>query len=269
MNTIREWCRSAFALVVGVIFAVGAAPAVAASSVGVYTDIYYVAGEDGWGMQLVNSGSFMFATLFIYGQDGKPTWITAELQQQNSIKFVGPVYVNTGPYYGGPWNPSQVKWREAGTMTLDTAMTAGNAWDVTYTVDGVKVTKTVQHQPLTVDDYSNNYRGTNAYRVIYCTDTTKNIKSNSSGPIAISQTASGASVVVPVNGGTCRIEGKYTQAGRVGQIRGPYTCTNGASGEGYLYDMTSRPYMFNAGVLLVAAAGGCMTTGDVVGVVPY
>lgn len=94
MNSFRKACRFAASLVTSVVLSIGVVvPAHAANSYVVYTDIYYLAGEEGWGMQLVGARDFFFATLFIYGQDGKPTWVTGELQG----KYIAPDYVYTGP----------------------------------------------------------------------------------------------------------------------------------------------------------------------------
>ncbi len=44
-----------------------------------YTDIWYNPAESGWGMNVVQSDSFMFLTFFIYGSDNKPTWFTGQV----------------------------------------------------------------------------------------------------------------------------------------------------------------------------------------------
>lgn len=151
-------------------------------------------------------------------------------------------------------------------MTLKTptpSATPGPAtWDVTYTVDGVTVSKSVWHQPLTVDNYAGAYIGTNAYRYT-CPDS----KVDVNGPITITQTADSASVVLPMKSGTCRIDGSYSQKGRAGRIDGKYTCTDGASGVATLGEMTGRPRMFNAALSLYD--GKCVTEGNVVGILPY
>lgn len=83
------------------------------------TDIWYDPNESGWGMQLVNTGSFVFATLFIYGADGKPTWVTGELQKGETKVWTGPLYGTTGSYYAAKWNPAELKVREVGSMTFE------------------------------------------------------------------------------------------------------------------------------------------------------
>jgi len=38
------------------------------------SDIWWNPYESGWGMQLVNTGTFVFATIYVYGPDGNPAW---------------------------------------------------------------------------------------------------------------------------------------------------------------------------------------------------
>jgi hypothetical protein len=42
-----------------------------------YSDLWWNSQESGWGMNIVQQGSIVFVTLFVYGPDGKPTWYVA------------------------------------------------------------------------------------------------------------------------------------------------------------------------------------------------
>ena len=69
------------------------------------SDLWWNPAESGWGLQMVQESGFVFATLFIYGQDGRPTWATAEMQ------FVGPATVaGRVPTIAGGVD---VRWRRA------------------------------------------------------------------------------------------------------------------------------------------------------------
>jgi hypothetical protein len=106
------------------------------------SDLWWNPNESGWGMQLVQQAEFIFATLFIYGADGKPTWATAQLTPIGTPSWSGPVYVTSGPWFGGTFNPASVTVRQAGSMTFTaSSVTAGT---VTYSIDGVTVTKQIQ-----------------------------------------------------------------------------------------------------------------------------
>jgi hypothetical protein len=62
-----------------------------------WTDLWRDPSESGWGVNLVQSDAFMFATFFIYGPSGQPTWYTAEMTwDQPQLALVGPLYTFTG-----------------------------------------------------------------------------------------------------------------------------------------------------------------------------
>ena len=67
---LRNWACVALVLL--------ATPAARAAD---YTDLWWNPAESGWGVNVVQSDTFMFLTFFIYGQDGKPTWYSASLTQ--------------------------------------------------------------------------------------------------------------------------------------------------------------------------------------------
>src|ERR1700687_2377022 len=64
-----------------------------------YTDIWFNPSEAGWGMNLVQSDTFMFLTFFIYGADSKPTWFTGQVTLDASNNFNGTLFATTGTYY--------------------------------------------------------------------------------------------------------------------------------------------------------------------------
>ena len=43
------------------------------------SDIWWNPAESGWGMQMVNTGTSVFATVYVYDQNRSPTWLTGEL----------------------------------------------------------------------------------------------------------------------------------------------------------------------------------------------
>jgi len=42
-----------------------------------YTDLWYIPTESGWGLNVIQQGNVMFATLFVYGTDNTPRWYVA------------------------------------------------------------------------------------------------------------------------------------------------------------------------------------------------
>jgi hypothetical protein len=75
IGAVRKQFRSA-RLCTAWLLVLAFAPAAAATD---FTDIWFIPQESGWGVNIVQSDSFLFATFFIYGSDKAPTWYTALL----------------------------------------------------------------------------------------------------------------------------------------------------------------------------------------------
>src|SRR5262252_6199944 len=98
--------RNAFAVALG-IFLLQALPARADD----YTDIWWAAGgtESGWGVNLIQSQDFIFATFFVYAPapapNKTPIWYAGNLTRQANGSFFGGLYQTTGTGLDKPWNP--------------------------------------------------------------------------------------------------------------------------------------------------------------------
>jgi len=101
--------------------------------------------QSGWGLNLFHQGSTVFASLFVYGPDGQPRWYTASNMvnaddgqiHDHPTGVGGDLYEATGPYFGGPFDPSKVTRRKVGTLNIDLG---NNLTGAVYTIDGVTVT---------------------------------------------------------------------------------------------------------------------------------
>jgi hypothetical protein len=255
----------AFALIVfGMI---GSASATSANTD--VSDIWWNPAESGWGMQMVNTGTFVFATVYVYGPDGKPTWLVGQLTKTDAAQtaYTGPSYVTTGPYFGGPFDPNAVIGREAGTMTfvLDTVTTGR----LTYSMDGVVVNKSVQRQPLTLDNYNGNYVAYLSQTISGCKNPTNNRTLTDARAVSITQNGSAVVVVTTANNGlVCTINGTFTQLGRMGQIQGAYACNSGEVGTAILFAINNVPFMFTARLQSQSSNFGCTASGELAGVIP-
>jgi lysyl endopeptidase len=111
-----------------------------------YTDLWWNSAESGWGLNVNDQGTTLFATLFTYDASGAPMWLVlANGALQSDGSFTGPLYRTTGsPFNAVPFGPSTPA--QVGTMTLRFA-TAG-AGTLSYTVNGTSVTKQITRQPF-------------------------------------------------------------------------------------------------------------------------
>jgi lysyl endopeptidase len=111
---------------------------------GNYQDLWWNPAESGWGVNLTHQEDIVFATLFTYGFDGRGLWLVMpEGVRSGPRTFSGALFRTTGPRFdASPWSP--INPVEVGTMTLD--FDHGNAGTLSYSIDGVSVTKQIQRQ---------------------------------------------------------------------------------------------------------------------------
>ena len=84
MNLLRRFAAAA-------ILALGfSGPALATPDSIDYTDLWFVPAESGWGVNVIQQGNTLFATLFVYGSDQSPRWFVA-----SDLK---PVHITTDPH---------------------------------------------------------------------------------------------------------------------------------------------------------------------------
>lgn len=119
-----------------------------------YTDMWWNPAESGWGVNLVQGNNVIFATFFIYDQNGAPVWYTGILNRGANDVFTGTVYaVPAGTWFGAPvFSPNP-----ANTVAGDATFTPASQYRGTlrYRIGTVTVTKTIERQTLdtpSVDD---------------------------------------------------------------------------------------------------------------------
>jgi lysyl endopeptidase len=107
-----------------------------------YQDLWWTPSEPGWGVNITHQGSTLFATLFVYGADRRATWfVMSEGLRNLAGAYTGKLYRATGPAFNAnPWTPDTLT--QVGNMSFTFA--GGNAATLTYTVNGVSVTKQIQ-----------------------------------------------------------------------------------------------------------------------------
>jgi len=196
-----------------------------------YTDLWWNPSEDGWGINLIQQGEVIFATMFVYGADNTNRWyVASNLTGSSQSSFSGPLYQTNGPYFAAAWNQAQRTTTQVGTMTVNFS---GDSGTLSYTVNGTTVNKSIVRMTWRNNSMQGNYLG--------------GITANSSGcsggqntPILIfnTMTISGSSSVSIAinfftNGGTsaqCNFNGSYAQAGQMGNVNGNWNCSTGNTG---------------------------------------
>jgi hypothetical protein len=128
------------------------------SRAGNFSDLWYNPSESGWGVNLIQQYDTIFATLFVYGADNRTRWYVAPALRQAATpaNFSGDLFETNGPWFGGTFTQGAVSNRRVGTMIF-TALVSGTAGTVSYSVDGVSVTKNIQRQTWSSTPGAGNY----------------------------------------------------------------------------------------------------------------
>jgi hypothetical protein len=188
-----------------------------------YTDIWWTPAEGGWGVNLVQSNQFIFATFFIYGPGSlppgnQPFWYTAQLTLQSNGTWSGPVYQTTGTYFGNPWNTANNSVTQVGTATF--TPTSGITGTLAYNVNSVSVTKSIQRQSLTPIPLGGTYRG--AYQSVFsnCNDATNNGPITYDSTWVVTQSAGGTMTFDVTSNDPFTMSGPYAQTGTLFSMLG-------------------------------------------------
>jgi hypothetical protein len=206
-------------------FAAGATPLTHNAS-----DLWWDPNESGWGLNVIHQGDTLFATLFVYAADGRPTWYSASnlvtpgdgAAHDRPLVFSGELVESTGPAFGSPF--SAVTRRAVGSMTFE--MRDSNAATLRYSVDGVSVEKNLQRFSFRALDLSGDYVGYQSQPAGAGTSAVTDEMT-----IAIRQ--SGAAFTMTTQGsvsGSCSYSGTVTPDGQLARVGGSYSCSDGRSG---------------------------------------
>jgi hypothetical protein len=146
--------RFAAALAASMAFAM---PASATSFSTDYTDLWFNPAESGWGVNLIQQGNTLFATLFVYGPDQTARWYVASgLVGSSTTTFTGPLFRTTGPYFGAPWTGGGPATNVGSMSFVFNTPTTGT---LTYVVDGVNVQKSIQRQTFVANNIGGAFLG--------------------------------------------------------------------------------------------------------------
>ena len=202
------------------------------------SDLYGDPNESGWGAQFVQRGSVLVVTIYVYNTTNTAIWYNAALAATaTSSVWQGDLYEYRGPWLGAvPFDPSAVQSRKVGTMTWQSQSMDGGM--LTYTVDGVTVTKNIKRFTFAVDDFSGTYVGALSGTATGCTNPSG--IGTAEGVIAIAVLQNGSNITLRLaypDGSACTLSGVLTQSGQFGKAAGTMTCEAGDSGTFQISEM--------------------------------
>jgi hypothetical protein len=184
-------------------------------------------------MNLVQQGEVAFVTLFVYGPDGRPTWYFASdarlfaLGEGGRPAFRGTLYRASGPWLGGPFDPSQVAVEPVGSVVVE-PRPEGRLF-LEYVAQGVTVRKTVVRQSFAVPDVAAGYLGAFSLRESVPGDASWVVR-RYAADVYLQLEGGEAFLRVQGEEGTCHYRGPYEPSGRYATVRGRFTCEGGEDG---------------------------------------
>jgi hypothetical protein len=254
-SPIQRFLRHTIVLVTMFLSAL-ALPSHAAS----YQDIWYVSGEEGWGLNITQQGDILFASWFVQGQDQAPTWFSAAASKTGANTYSGTVNVTRGAWFGGVWNRSAVVMSSTGTATF--TFSDKKTLRLVYSSASTPVTKTLTRFTYAAQNLSGDFYGAELGTPSNCTNNGKYFafslfsitaifgSGSNGGTIKITQETAGTT-----GSTTCTLSGNFMQYGTSIEASGNYTCTTGTSGTWRATDGQFSDEAFSMKV--VANSGSC------------
>ena len=195
-----------------------------------YSDLWWNPAHSGWGLGLQRQADVMFATLFIYGNDGTATWLFAsDVRPTNdaATSWTGKLFRSSGPAYSAPFD-SSVSLTELGTLRIDFGSTS--AGSLTYTMNGATVVEPIQRITFRAPSLAGGYTGGVTSTSSLCQDEAFNGDFDLMGAMNVTQAGSRVSMAfntASLSGLTssCTFTGDYAQSGRLGKVQGTFRCS--------------------------------------------
>jgi len=196
------------------------------------TDMWWIPTESGWGVNVILQYDVAFLTFFVYDSAHNPYWVvaTANFAGPSGADLVwsGDLYATTGPWFSGPFDPTAVVSRKAGTATF--RLQSINQAVLSYTVDGVIVNKVVQRQTWKNENYSGSYSGGYSFLNTSCTPSALNGVQEDVGAINVNHDGITFNAAFDGTSSSCTFTGSYSQTGKLGEATGTYNCADGTAG---------------------------------------
>src|SRR5689334_7167370 len=176
-----------------------------------YSDMWTNPGEPGWGLTIDQQSDVLLGTLFIYDAGSSASWYTVQfafnsIGPNGAVSYTGTLYQTTGPALGQPYDPKLLRYREVGTANIEFGDTTHAL--LTYTIDGVAVSKQIARFTFAPNSILGSYIGSTQDVTFDCTPASRNgILTTDPGPFTITQEQDSVVMRFP----TCTVTGVYTQ----------------------------------------------------------
>ncbi len=112
------------------------------------TDLWWDPNQSGWGLYIVQHGSgIIVASWLNYASDGRATWyVIPGGRWESSTRFVGPIYLTTGPEVSDVFNPALVTAALVGNAVFAFSAADSNRMTAQLTLGGRTVSRDLARQ---------------------------------------------------------------------------------------------------------------------------
>jgi len=231
-----------------------------------WSDIWFNPAESGWGVNLVQSYDFMFATFFIYDANGSPTWYTAEMTWNDaSLGFTGPLYATTGTGFALPWQPGNVTATVVGAASFVPTQNVSYRGTLSYSLNATSltVTKPIQRQTLTRFELSGEFAGAQQGDYYDCAASIDNTRYLDSFKLRVTRSA-GNNLAMSFeyqSGLSCTLTGVVEQYGslhRIPLVPGAnYKCSDGLDTVAKVYELKVTSLGVEGRIYAPTVGSGC------------
>ena len=237
-----------------------------------YQDLWWNPSESGWGINISHQGDVMFASWFIYGANGQPTWIFLSRADRSGAlgnTFTGDIFQTTGtPFAVVPFVPLQsTNITKVGTATM--IFSDARTGSLTYSINGAQVVKQITRQTISPFNLTGNYFGGLKREGSGCVNAALNGSVLNQAIYSVSHTvATGALSIIEV-GGTCTFSGNTLVYGSIMEGSGNFTCaTEGFVGTWTMREGRPSPNAFSALLTMRPSGDSCTLNAAIGGLKP-
>ena len=216
-------------------------------------------------------GDIIFATLFVYGNDGSSTWLVAPEVRGfagTPARWEGLLYRATGPAFSAPYDKA-AQAVQTGTATID--FSGPGSATLRYTVEGISVAKQITRMTWRGPSASGRYYGGFSSAVPWCVDPTRVGAYDFLGTMEVTQSGNQMTGTVTSSGHRRYVALHLHWRDRIlrdglASWRGNFNCTVyvGLDARGETPVSTLRSGSFSVGELAISSNGmyGAMSGAD-------
>ena len=227
-----------------------------------WSDLWWNPNESGWGVNFAHQDNVLFATLFVYGSDGRPTWFVASDMtfDASTSSYSGALYQTSGPFYSGVFNPASVGVTQVGLATFTPQYEAQGTF--AYTVNGIAISKTISRQTFRSPNITDAWQGIYRYSASGCSLPSSNglfneavlMDTNDTGTIVSGTLYRGSQA-------GCTFSATKTTFGKIIDVDGTYSCPSGDSGTLSIFNGEYLTTALSIRMQLQSSTNGCFLDG--------